>query len=167
MKLFLLAITYIGLLFAGKPVFAQEEFIMPEASLLTRFPFTQLSGGIVIIKARIDNYPDSLNFVFDTGSGGISLDSMTVNYLGMTKTMSDRTIRGIAGIKTVEFAYNHTLKLPGLEVDKLDFHINDYDLLTSVYGLKIDGIIGFSFLRRFIVHIDYDKQVICNSQDLI
>ena len=159
MKLFLLAVTWIGLLFAGKPVLAQEEFIMPEAKLLTSFPFTQLSGGIVIIKARIDNYSDSLNFVFDTGSGGISLDSTTVNYLGITKTMTDRTVRGIAGIKTVEFAYNHTLKLPGLEVEKLDFHVNDYDLLTSVYGMKIDGIIGFSFLRRYIVHIDYDKQI--------
>lgn len=159
MKLFLLAVTWIGLLIAGKPVFAQEEFIMPEAKLLTRFPFTQLSGGIVIIKAKLDNFPDSLNFVFDTGSGGISLDSTTLNYLGIPKTMSDRTIRGIAGIKTVEFAYNHTLKLPGLEVERLDFHINDYDLLTSVYGLKIDGIIGFSFLRRYVVQIDYDKQI--------
>lgn len=159
MKPFLLAIAYVGLLLVGKPVLAQEEFIMPEAKLLTRFPFTQLSGGIVIIKAKLDNFPDSLNFVFDTGSGGISLDSTTLNYLGIPKTMSDRTIRGIAGIKTVEFAYNHTLKLPGLEVEKLDFHINDYDLLTSVYGMKIDGIIGFSFLRRYIVYIDYDKQM--------
>jgi hypothetical protein len=41
-------------------------------------------------------------------------------------------------------------------VDHLDFHINDYELLTSVYGVKIDGIIGYSFFRRFIVKLDYD-----------
>jgi len=38
----------------------------------------------------------------------------------------------------------------------LDFHINDYELLTSVYGVKIDGVVGFSFFRRYIVKIDYD-----------
>ena len=159
MKRITIVILFLGLFAALIPASAQEEFIMPEAKLLTRFPFTQLSGGIVILRAQIDDHPDTLNFVFDTGSGGISLDSVTVQYLGFKKERSDRTIRGIAGIKMVEFAYNHTLKLPGLQVDKLDFHINDYELLTSVYGIKIDGIIGFSFLRRFIVHLDYDRQL--------
>lgn len=159
MKSLSLAILLIGLLFSRTPVHAQEEFIMPEAKLVTQFSFTQLSGGIVIIKAQIDNFKDTLNFVFDTGSGGISLDSTTIEYLGLKKQLSDRTIRGIAGIKMVEFAYDHTLRLPGLNVEKLDFHINDYDLLTSVYGMKIDGIIGFSFLRRYIVQLDYDKQI--------
>ncbi len=160
MKRLPIAILFMGLFCVCTPGLAQEEFVLPEAKLLTRFPFVQLSGGIVIIKAQIDNHPDTLNFVFDTGSGGISLDSLTLEYLGLKKELSDKTIRGIAGIKRVEFAYNHTLKLPGLDVEKLDFHINDYELLTSVYGLKIDGIIGFSFLRRFIVHLDYDRQVV-------
>lgn len=159
MKSLSLAILFVGLLLGRTPVHAQEEFIMPEAKLLTQFSFTQLSGGIVIIKAQIDNFKDTLNFVFDTGSGGISLDSTTIEYLGLKKQLSDKTIRGIAGVKMVEFAYDHTLRLPGLDVEKLDFHINDYDLLTSVYGMKIDGIIGFSFLRRYIVQLDYDKQI--------
>lgn len=159
MKPLSIAILFLGLLCGPSPAHAQEEFILPEAKLITRFPFTQLSGGIVLLRAQIDDHKDTLNFVFDTGSGGISLDSVTVQYLGLKKQLSDKTIRGIAGIKMVEFAYNHTLKLPGLDVEKLDFHINDYELLTSVYGLKIDGIIGFSFLRRFIVYLDYDKQV--------
>ncbi len=159
MKRLTIAIIFLRLICALSPAYAQEEFIMPEAKMLTRFPFAQLSGGIVIIKAQIDEHEDTLNFVFDTGSGGISLDSQTVQYLGLKKELSDKTIRGIAGIKQVEFTYKHTLKLPGLAVDKLDFHINNYELLTSVYGTKIDGIIGFSFLRRYIVNLDYDKQV--------
>ena len=138
----------------------QEEFVLPQARLLTRIRFTHLSGGIIIVKAQIDNYPDSLNFVFDTGSGGISLDSATVNYLGLTKAMSEKTIRGIGGLKTVEFTNNHSLKFPGLTTEHLDFHINDYELLTSVYGIKIDGVMGYSFLRRYIARLDYDNQVI-------
>ncbi len=139
---------------------AQEEFVPPQAKLLTRFPFTQLSGGIVIVKAQLDNFPDTLNFVLDTGSGGISLDSTTADYLKLPSIKTEKTIRGIGGIKTVDFSNDHILKFPGLPTPHLDFHINDYDLLTSVYGIRIDGIIGYSFLRRYIVRLDYDNLVI-------
>ena len=125
---------------------AQEEFVPPPAKHITSFPFRMLSGGIIVIKAKLSQFPDSLNFIFDTGSGGISLDSMTTVSLGIEGTLSDKTIRGIAGIRQVKFAYNHKLHLPGLTVDSLNFHINDYDVLTSAYGEKIDGIIGYSFI---------------------
>lgn len=134
---------------------AQEEFITP-AKLLTGMPFRQLAGGVVLLKARFAHFPDTLNFILDTGSGGISLDSTTTAYFGLKPTPSDRTIRGIAGIRNVSFLYNQKLHLPGLTVDSLNFHVNNYDILTSVYGEKIDGIIGYSFLSRYILKIDYD-----------
>lgn len=137
---------------------AQEEFIQPESRLIARFPFMQLNGGIVIVHAKLDQFADTLNFVMDTGSGGISLDSNTRAYLGLPVVKSEKTIRGIGGIRTVDFVMDHTLLLPGLTVPHLDFHINDYSLLTSVYGVRIDGIIGYSFFRRFIVRLDYDNQ---------
>ena len=138
---------------------AQEEFVPPQAKLLVKFPFSQLNGGIVIVKAQLDTYPDTLNFVFDTGSGGISLDSATAAYLQVELVRSDKTIRGIGGIRKVDFTMNHTLKIAGFSASRLDFHINDYDLLTSVYGVRIDGIIGYSFLRRYIVKLDYDNMM--------
>ena len=135
---------------------AQEEFIEPPAKRLTKFTFTQLSGGVVMLHARLDNFPDTLNFIFDTGSSGISLDSSTVDYFGLTPEPSERTIRGIAGIKKVSFLYNRTLRLEGLTIDSLNFHVNDYSVLTSVYGEKVDGIIGYAVLSRYIVKLDYD-----------
>jgi len=138
---------------------AQEEFVPPAAKHITYIPFTLLTGGVIIIRATLDNNKDSLNFVLDTGSGGISLDSTTASYLGVERKLSDKTVRGIAGIKNVEFTYNHTLNLEGVSVANLDFHINDYDILTSAYGIRIDGIIGYSFFRRFIVAIDYEKMM--------
>ncbi len=139
---------------------AQEEFIPPPSQLLTSFPFTLLTGGIIVVKAHLDNYPDTLNFIFDTGSGGISLDSTTAVQLHLNTELSDRTIRGIAGIRKVSFVYNQTLHLPKLVVDSLNFHIGDYDILTSVYGEKVDGIIGYSFFARYIVKINYDSSKI-------
>jgi hypothetical protein len=135
----------------------QELFSSPGANLLAKFRFEQLTGGVILVRACLDARPDSLNFIFDTGSGGISLDSTTAAELGLVLSPSDRTIRGIAGIRQVSFANNHRLRLPGLEVDSLNFHINDYSLLSAAYGFRVDGIIGYSFFRRFIVKIDYDR----------
>lgn len=137
--------------------FSQEEFIEPPSRLLARVPFTQLTGGIVIIKAKLGDFPDTLSFVLDTGSSGISLDSTTADYLKLKPIKTNRTIRGIAGIRNVPFLYNQTLKFPNLVVDSLDFHVNDYSILTAVYGEQIDGIIGYSLINRFIVKINYDS----------
>lgn len=136
---------------------AQEEFIEPVSRLITRVPFVQLTGGVVILNAKLDDFPDTLNFILDSGSSGISLDSSTVSYFNLKPEESDRTIRGIAGIKKVGFLYNRKLRFPNLTVDSLNFHVNDYSVLTSVYGEQVDGIIGYSFLNRYIVKLNYDS----------
>lgn len=145
------------MLLAGNSLKAQEEFIEPPSREITKVPFTQLTGGIVIMQAKLESFPDTLNFILDTGSSGISLDSTTVDYLKLKPTPSDRTIRGIAGIRKVSFLYNQKLHFPGLTVDSLNFHINDYTILTAVYGERIDGIIGYSVLSRYILKVDYDS----------
>ena len=136
---------------------AQEEFIEPPSRYLTRLHFTQLTGGVILLQGQFGDFPDTMNFILDTGSGGISLDSTTAEYLKLKPVPSDRTIRGIAGIRLVSFVNNQKLKLGALTIDSLDFHINNYDILTAVYGERIDGIIGYSVLKRFIFKIDYDS----------
>lgn len=138
-------------------VSAQEQFVEPPAKLLTSFKFRTLTGGVIMIKGLFANFPDTLNFILDTGSGGISLDSTTVEYFKVKPVPTELTILGIAGARKVSFLYNQRLKLPGLTVDSLNFHVNDYDILTSVYGEKIDGIIGYSLLSRYIFWINYDS----------
>ena len=39
---------------------AQEEFIEPVSRVLTSITFTQLTGGVVILKAQLDDFPDTL-----------------------------------------------------------------------------------------------------------
>ena len=139
---------------------AQTPSEPPKAKHITTIPFTILTGGIIILRATLDNAPDTLNFVLDTGSGGISLDSATCDYLKLKREKSRVMIKGIAGIRPVEYTYNHKLKMNNITVENLDFHVNDYDILTSVYGIKIDGIIGYSFLHRYLVVINYEKNTI-------
>lgn len=132
----------------------------PKATFLTRFPFKQFSGGVMVVKATINNIPDSLNFILDTGSGGISLDSSTCAYYGIINNPSDTTITGMGGSRKVNFVFDQQLNLPGLSIKKLNFHVNDYDVLSSVYGEKIDGIIGYSFFSKYIAAVNFDNNEI-------
>ncbi len=135
----------------------QEILYAPEPKLITRFPFKQYSGGVMVVRAVLENIKDSLNFILDTGSGGISLDSSTCEEFKIATTPTDTTINGIGGRRKVDFVFGKTLHLPGLELQGLNFHINNYDVLTSVYGEKIDGVIGYSFFRKYVVKINFDS----------
>src|SRR3982751_4141677 len=124
-------------LFAFHTATAQEEFITPSKQL-TKFRFEQLTGGVILLRAQFDSFKDTLNFILDTGSGGISLDSSTAEDYGLKGEPSNKTIRGIAGIRNVSFLNNRKFHLPDLTIDSLNFHINDYSILNAVYGIKID-----------------------------
>src|ERR1700712_167203 len=127
------------------------------ATLLTQVPFVTFTGGVVVIRAQLAGYPDTLNFIMDTGSGGISLDSTTCIRLNITPELTDKLIMGIGGVRQLRYVNDRSLKLGTLQIDSLNFHVSDYDILSSVYGDRIDGIIGYSFLSRYIIKIDYDS----------
>jgi len=139
--------------------YSQEILSQPEAKLLAQFPFQLYSGGVVIIRGTLEGTKDTLQFILDTGSGGISLDSSTCVQHNIPMQLTDTTIKGIGGIRKVSFVFDKTLHLPGLKVDHLNFHVNNYDVLSSVYGEKIDGIIGYSFFIRYIVKLDFDRMI--------
>jgi hypothetical protein len=136
-----------------------QEILSPQpaAKYITHFPFKQYSGGVMIIQAKLNDIPDTLNFILDTGSGGISLDSSTAAFYQVPSRNSDTTITGMGSTHKVRFAHKQRLHLPGLTINNLDFHINNYEVLTSVYGEKIDGIVGYSFFKQYIVKIDFDS----------
>ncbi len=147
-------------LFSLAALQAQEILPQKEAKFITRFPFKQFSGGVMVLQAQFDNVPDTLNFILDTGSGGISLDSSTCVEFDIALRPSDTSITGIGGIRKVSFAFDKSLTLPGLKIDHLNFHVNNYEVLSSVYGEKVDGIIGYSFFSRYIVKINFDSSII-------
>lgn len=147
------------LLCLAKLSMGQEEFV-EQSRLLTRFRFVQFTGGVILLKAQFGSFPDSLNFILDTGSGGISLDSTRVVDFGLTPEPSNKSIRGIAGIRKVSFLNNQVLRLPHLTIDSLNFHVNNYQILTNVYGERIDGIIGYSVISRYIIKINYDSSMV-------
>ncbi len=136
---------------------AQSATTEAPAKFITSVPFKIYSGGVMVVSARLQDRSDTLHFILDTGSGGISLDSSTCSQLNLESKLTDTVITGIGGMRKVSFVFDKTLRFPGLEMEHLNFHINNYEVLSSVYGEKIDGIIGYSFFSRYIVQLDFDS----------
>jgi len=131
----------------------------PDAELLTECRFTKFLGGIILLQAQLDDYSDTLNFILDTGSGGISLDSTTCERLRVQNRLTDTLLSGVGGQRKVRFAFDRKLRLGGIVMEHFDFHVVDYSMMTHLDGRKIDGVIGYSFLKRYIVTIDYEQSV--------
>jgi|SRR5450432_1614542 len=155
MRIFLCNFLLTLILFTS--ALAQKNSNSQVSKLITQVPFTTFTGGVVLIKAQLIGFPDTLNFVMDTGSAGISLDSSTCIRLNIDPVLTDKQIMGIGGIRQLKYVNKRSLRIGNLQVDSLDFHVSDYEILSAVYGDRIDGIIGYSFFSRYIVKIDYDS----------
>ena len=88
-------------------------YLEKPAKFITHFHFKQLNGG-VIAQGQFNNIPDTFNFILDTGSGGISLDSTTTANYQIPHVPSGRYIYGIAGVRKVDYAKNQTLSFSGI-----------------------------------------------------
>jgi hypothetical protein len=111
----------------------------------------------MVVQARLDTISQPLNFIFDTGSSGISLDSATCKEFNIPTTLTDTSVSGIAGTRKVSYVFNKKFTVGNLVTDSMNFYVNDYGILASVYGEKIDGIIGYSFLSKYIFKVDFDS----------
>lgn len=127
------------------------------AIYLATIPFVEFTGGVIVFEATIGSNKTPLHFILDTGSGGVSLDSTTAVELNLKLTPTDTMVSGIAGTHKVSYIFNQRFTIGNLVSDSLNFYINDYSILSSVYGEKIDGIIGYGFLNRYIFNINFDS----------
>jgi len=99
-------LTFLALLLSCISASAQEMYWEKPAQFITSFPFRQLNGGVILIRAQFNNITDSFNYILDTGSGGISLDSTTTATHNIPHVPSGRYIYGIAGVRKVDYAPN-------------------------------------------------------------
>lgn len=161
MRLFLMGI-FILVIWCRDPATAQADkddlkSLLPPERHLGSMHFRVLNGGIILGKLRIGDFPDSLNFVFDTGCGGISLDSSTAVRLKLVSHPSPFYIRGIAGSRKEELLDGMSVHLGTVDLDSVTMQVNNYGILTSVYGEQIDGILGYGFFSRYLITVNYDS----------
>lgn len=83
--------------------------------------------------------------LLDTGSASTLLNADVVMDIGMIPEENDvvNTIRGVGGIEYVYTKSLDSIAVDGTVVEDFEIEIGSMD-----YGLEIDGILGFNFMKQ-------------------
>ncbi|MDQ0659559.1 retropepsin-like aspartic protease [Paenibacillus sp. W2I17] len=83
--------------------------------------------------------------LLDTGSASTLLNADVVREVGMVPEENDlvEIIRGVGGIEYVYTKSLDSITVEGTTINNFQIEIGNMD-----YGLEIDGILGFNFMRQ-------------------
>jgi hypothetical protein len=132
---------------AGNIIFASD-------SKTSTFPF-DLRKGMIFIPVHI-NGSKPLSFVLDTGSSRILIDRALATDLGLKANGSGSLQGAGSGRIPIEFIHDVRLAFPGVESGGYDLSTTDLKPLEQSLGVKVDGILGYEVLSRFVITVDYE-----------
>jgi len=114
-------------------------------------PF-ELHQNLIFFQIRIAGSRDRLWFTLDTGAGSSYLDSGVATRLGLHTSGSGKVQGAGAGEVPVNFVESVTFELPGLTSS--GHRVNTTDL-SGLQGRHMDGFLGYDFIRRYVITLDY------------
>lgn len=120
---------------------------------ITRIPFL-LNNDHIIIQLSINDSPQ-MNFMFDSGAGGILINKNIADSIGL-EAATERVNTGAVGTHTVSILKGNTIQIGDAQINNINMmrDENNFEQLDS--GEEIAGIIGFHILSRFVVMVDYN-----------
>ena len=116
----------------------------------------RLAGGaqpLILLPIHV-NDGGPFDFILDTGAGTSLLSSELAKQLGV-KIISSKEGHTAGGKVAVSLAKVHSLAVGETKLDDVDVGVVDLSQIGKTIGAKIDGDLGYNFLRHFRVTIDY------------
>ncbi len=123
-----------------------------------KIPFKLVDNSHVLLKVKVNDSNEELDFVFDTGASAGVIDKSTAKKLGL-KAGNKVRVPGAGGVQTYELIRNQRLKindqlqmnLPYLiSVDMTRFH----EITDEFYA----GIIGYNVISRYVTQMDFQNE---------
>lgn len=125
---------------------------------IAKIPFKLLPGGHILLKVKMNDNDQELDFVFDTGASTGVIDKTTAEELGLKSTEKVR-VPGAGGIETYDLIRNQQLKINDQLDLSLQFMVSvDMTRFHEVSDEKYQGIIGYNLIRQNIMKIDYENE---------
>jgi hypothetical protein len=167
-RLFLLAVlTFTGVLVvATDSALGQQSQAPPRRSAArVRFDTGRRSATVpfdfaddaLVVRVRVNNSPP-LKFFFDTGAGISVVSTAQAAKLGL-KSAAGLDVVGTGGTVSGGMAKGVSLSVPGVTVLNQTvavFALDDFPCEAR----DIAGIIGYDFIKEFVVEIDYEAKTI-------
>ena len=153
------------------PVAASRAALGPAAiGNAEPFLFELLGDGKIVIAGAIDEGPDTLTWILDTGATKSALftDALAAGTPLLHRTslrgLSAPTVMGAASMRLVR---TRQIRLRQGEIhvqaDGVDVALVEGPLgrlMSQAIGRRVHGLLGYSFLRRFRTVIDYPHRVL-------
>ena len=112
----------------------------------------ELMQNLVVVDVSVDG--ETGRFLLDTGAGSTIVSRAFAERLGLAEKGRIEA-RGAGGNETAAFVEVGSLTVPGIELRDQTLVTLPLDALAGALERPIDGILGYDFLSRFTVEIDY------------
>ena len=121
----------------------------------------RLAGGaqpLILLPVQV-NDRGPFDFILDTGAGTSLLSTGLANELGM-KIIGSKEGQTAGGKVSVSLAKAQSISVGGTKREDLDVGIVGLWQIAGTIGAKIDGDLGYNFLRHFRLTIDYRESTL-------
>jgi predicted aspartyl protease len=128
---------------------------LPIKTATVRF---HLAGGaqpLILVPVEV-NDQGPFEFILDTGAG-TSLLSMELADRLKVKVLGSKEGQSAGGAVSVSLAKVDSFAIGAARLPDIDVGIVDLKQIGAAVGAKIDGDLGYNFLKSFRVSIDYEK----------
>jgi len=118
----------------------------------------RLAGGaqpLILLPVKV-NGQGPFEFILDTGAGTSLLSPETAQKVG-AKIISAKEGHSAGGKVSVSLAKVDSLAVGETKLEDVDVGIVDLSQIAKTIGAPIDGDLGYNFLNRFQITIDYGQ----------
>jgi predicted aspartyl protease len=117
----------------------------------------RLAGGpqpLILLPVYL-NGDGPLDFILDTGAGTSLVSPELAKRTGV-KIVGSKDGQSAGGKVAVSLAKAETLAVGKMKLEQVDLGVVDLSHIGKTIGARIDGDLGYNFLRHFRVTIDYE-----------
>ena len=144
---------------AGASTFARIKQIGSDVIMATssvKLPFT-MEANHIILQVQV-NGRAPIGFLVDTGDGHESINTPRAATFSLSSYGATASYGG-GNLAQFSLASGATFTFPGMELRNQHVDLLDQTGLEKALGVLLGGILGYDFLSRFIVEIDYDAKI--------
>jgi len=136
------------------PVLSPND-IAYDASVPSEVEIKRAQTGHILVHPRV-NGKDVGWFILDSGADSMVIDQSVADSLAMPK-IGKESVVGVGGVVLEPFRTASSFSLGPATIQNLYFLEIDLHQLSDMFKIKLAGIVGFDFFRRFIVQLDLKK----------